>query len=158
VGMIGIIISPYSKKLRNGKNNPKNYPYWNKLVELLKKEGIYTIQIGLKNDNLIGADEFLFDLKLNEIRNLLYKYKNWISVDNFMGHFARFHGISGTVIFSRSNPKLFGYSENQNILKDEKYLRYNQYATWEESEYIEESFMKPEEILPIILNKVNSPK
>ena len=33
-----IIIAPYAQKLRNGKNNPKNYPfeYWTKLIELIQ--------------------------------------------------------------------------------------------------------------------------
>jgi len=27
-----ILISPYSKKLTNGKVNPKNYPYWKEVI------------------------------------------------------------------------------------------------------------------------------
>ena len=42
-----IIISPYSKPLRNGLNNPKNYPYWKELISLINEE---IIQVGVDGE------------------------------------------------------------------------------------------------------------
>ena len=63
-----IIISPYSRKLRNGKTNPKNFPHWEKLVKLLKEDGHTIIQVGVKGEKeLQGVDEVKFNLPLKEL-------------------------------------------------------------------------------------------
>ena len=33
-----ILIAPYSKPLRTGGNNPKNYPYWKELISQIQEE------------------------------------------------------------------------------------------------------------------------
>jgi len=41
-------------------------------------------------------------------------------------------------------------AENTNLLVDRKYLRENQFLIWEQCEYIEECFMKPNEVIKYI--------
>lgn len=48
-----IIISPYSKALRNGKTNAKNYPYWKELIELIKEP---IVQVGIDGEEQLVPD------------------------------------------------------------------------------------------------------
>lgn len=149
--MKNIIISPYSRKLRNDNNNAKNYPYWEELVLELKKLNFFVIQIGIIGEDFIkGVDEFQFNKSLEEIEELLKNSELFISVDNFLPHLAHSVGVNGVVIFSRSDPYIYGYKENANILKDRKYLREDQFGMWEHCEYIEDSFVSPSVIVSFI--------
>ena len=51
-----ILLSLSSRKLRNGKQNSKDYPYGNDLIELLKKEGFITVQARTDNDPILRTD------------------------------------------------------------------------------------------------------
>src|ERR1043166_6746209 len=130
-----ILISPYSKPLRNGKPNPKNYPYWEELVELLEKH-TYVIQVGGKGEELIkGVKMDYIGISLRALGKmissaLLNEIKLFISVDNFFPHMAHYYNRQCVVLWGQSDPKLFGYSENINLLKDRKYLRPNQFDVW----------------------------
>ena len=146
-----IIISPFSQKLNNKKNNPKNYPFWVQLIVELKKKGYYIIQIGRTGEEqLSNVDEVQFDLKLKDIENLIKECNNWISVDSFLPHLASHLNKPGIVLFSQSDRRIFGYNHNINLLKDEKYLRTNQFFIWEQAEYNEDAFVEPEIILSYI--------
>jgi ADP-heptose:LPS heptosyltransferase len=148
-----IIISPYSRKLRNGDKNPKDYPYWNELVQELKKKDFHIIQIGVEGEEFIqGVDEIKFNQPLKEIEELLKNCHAFISVDNFLPHMANCIGVRGVVLFSRSDPALFGYKENINLLKDSKYLRINQFDIWERCDYIEDAFIEPEMVVKAMLS------
>lgn len=146
-----IVISPYSRPLRNGKRNPKNYPYWNKLVKGLKEKGHRVVQIGVQGEHKIpGVDEVKLNMKLKDLKTLLLECDTWISVDNFLPHLAEHIKKPGIVIWGRSNPTNFGYAQNNNILKDVKYLRDEQFKWWEDVEYSEDVFVKPDVILKFI--------
>jgi len=141
-----IIISPYSKKLRNGNNNPKNYPYWEELVLLLKNDN-YIIQIGVDGEGFIkGCNEYKFNLSFKELEDLTLSCDSYISVDNFYPHFCNTIGKYGVVIWGQSNPKLFGYKNNINIFKNIKYFRDNQFFIWEQCKFKKDSFCSANEI------------
>ena len=108
-----ILISPYSRKLRNGKENPKNYPYWKELVSLLKKNDFYIIQTGISGESVIeGVDEVRFNLKLKDLKELILNSFIYISVDNFFQHYASSLKKRGIVLWSKSDPNIFGYDFN----------------------------------------------
>ena len=142
-----IIISPYSRKLRNGNNNPKNYPYWQKLIKLLKEDGHTIIQVG-SGDEIVfeGVDEVKFDLSLNDLTTLFQECDTWMGVDNFFQHFASHLEKPGIVIFGKSNPDIFGYKHNINILKDRANLRAKQFDIWEEEVFNKNVFPYAEEV------------
>ncbi len=145
-----IIISPYSRQLINESKNAKNYHYWEELTELLKEQEYKIIQIGTKDEITISSsDDLQIDLPLKAIAKLISESDLWISVDNFLPHFCNWKQIEtqGIVIFSKSDPEIFGYSQNINIFKDKKYFRENQFITWEEQEYDKNAFIDPREIL-----------
>lgn len=150
-----VVISPYSKRLRNDKENAKNYPYWPELVKLMKDQGMYVIQIGINGEKSIdGVDEERFNNPLAELEKLVKECDTWISVDNFFQHFCYTCNKPGIVLFGRSDPNIFGHKENINLLKDRKNLRERQFNIWEEVEYSKDVFVEPSVVMDSILRGV----
>lgn len=148
-----VVISPFAQALRNGKENPKNFPYWKELVALLVESNIKVIQIGSSKDNKIpGITDFRQNLKLSQIRELLKECDTWISVDSFLQHLnSNYERKQGVVIFSQSNPDIFGYKENINLLKHRKYLREKQFWLWEQCEFDADAFVSAETVHATVL-------
>lgn len=147
-----IIISPWSKRMRNGERNPKNYPYWKEVVSLLKSKGYYTIQVGITGEEEIGADRIIFDHSLDVLTGLIKDCYTWISVDNFFQHLGYLLDKKGVVIFGQSDPLIFGHNTNVNLLKDRKYLRELQFDIWERCQFREECFLPPGDIVKQVDN------
>ena len=144
-----IIISPWSQKLRNGNNNPKNYPYWKELIRLIDEP---IIQVGVAGEEQLVPD-CKFGLKLDELKDLILECRTWISVDSFFQHYCWDIGKPGIVLFGQSDPLIFGHPENINLLKDRKYLRDKQFWMWEQCEYNNEAFVVPEEVIKCLRDK-----
>ena len=138
-----IIIAPYAKKLRNGKNNPKNYPWWPDLISLIDEP---IVQIGVDGEKQL-VEDFRKDLSVPELYDLIEECRTWISVDSFFQHLAWDAGKPGIVLFGQSDPIIFGHPENINLLKDRKYLREQQFWLWEQCDYIEEAFVEPKDVV-----------
>jgi ADP-heptose:LPS heptosyltransferase len=141
-----IVISPYSKKLRNGKNNPKNYPYWKELVSLIEEP---IIQVGVEEEEQL-VDDFRKNLNLNELKTLVLQSRTWISVDSFFQHFCWDLDKPGIVLWGQSDPLIFGHSKNINLLKNRSYLREKQFWLWEQCDYKEDCFVKPKEVIKFL--------
>jgi ADP-heptose:LPS heptosyltransferase len=144
---MNIVISPYSRPMRNGKENPKNYPYWSELIALLKADGHTLIQIGLTGEMALDVHKVWFDLPLKEVKELLLASDTWISIDSWLQHLAHHLGKTGIVLYGQSDPLIFGYPENINLLKDRTYLRKHQFDIWESAEYNADAFISPDDIL-----------
>jgi ADP-heptose:LPS heptosyltransferase len=141
-----IIISPYAKALRNGQNNPKNYPYWKKLISKIDEK---IVQVGIEGEPQL-VDIFYTNQSMEQLAELIHQCRTWISVDSFFQHYAWDLGKPGIVLWGQSDPNIFGHPENINLLKDRKYLRENQFWMWEQCDYKKEVFVQPEEILKYI--------
>lgn len=150
-----IIISPYSRQLRGTtKLNPKNYPHWEELVKLLKEKNVEITQVGVMGEKEIpGVDKVVFNSSLKELKKLILECDTWVSVDNFFQHYCNLIGKSGIVLFGQSDPIIFGHLQNRNLLKDIKYLRPDQFNTWECATFIEEAFVEPRKVLNEILGE-----
>lgn len=144
-----IIIAPYAQKLRNGKQNPKNYPYWEELIKLIDEP---IVQVGIKGEKQL-VDDFRMNLPINELRKLIQECRTWIGVDSFFQHLAWDENKKGIVLWGVSDPLIFGHPENTNLLKDRSYLAANQFLWWELTEHNNERFVKPQEVMEY-LNKV----
>lgn len=147
-----IIISPYSKQLR-GKDtpHPKNYPFWPELIQLL--DGHEIIQIGVKGEGEL-VPTCKFNLSTPDLIELTKDMDCFISVENFFPHFVHFNfkgEKKGIVLFAKSDPEIYGYPENVNLLKDKKYLRYDQFGPWEYTDFIKEAFSEPQEVYESLL-------
>ena len=144
-----IIISPYSKALLSGKQNPKNYPYWEELIAQIDEP---IVQVGIAGEKQLVKD-FRQNLRISELRELIQECRIWISCDSFFQHLGWDEGKQGIVLWSVSDPLIYGHPENINLLKDRSYLTPNQFLWWESTEHKNERFVKPKEVLQY-LNKV----
>ena len=129
-----IIIAPWAKSLRNGKENAKNYPFWPELVKLLKQDGFNTIQIGIHGETDIGANEKRLNLSMGKLENLIKENSIVITVDSFIQHFCWYLNKPAIVIWGKSDPEIFGHPENINLLKDRVNLRLDPFRWWEDVE------------------------
>lgn len=138
-----IIIAPYAQKLRNGKENPKNYPYWKELIAIIDQP---IVQVGVKGEQQL-VEDFRLNLSISELTQLVQECKTWISVDSFFQHLCWDLKKPGIVIWSQSDPIIFGHKENINLLKDRSYLRKDQFHIWEQCEYNKDAFISPTQVL-----------
>jgi len=138
-----IIISPYAKALISGKQNPKNYPYWKELIAQIDEP---IIQVGIEGEVQLVKD-FRKNLRISELRKLLQECRTWISCDSFFQHLGWDEGKPGIVLWSVSDPLIYGHPENINLLKDRSYLAENQFLWWEWTEHKNERFVEPKIVL-----------
>jgi ADP-heptose:LPS heptosyltransferase len=161
-----VLISPFASALRNGKDSPKNFPHWKELVGMLLDE-YNVIQIGASKDSPIippfKSDlhsfatgqlpdfQFVQNAPLPQIRQMIKDTDTWISVDSFLQHMNEYYDRKkGIVIWSQSDPRIFGYKHNVNLLKDRKYLRDKQFWLWEQCEYNADAFVTAEEVFKAV--------
>lgn len=138
-----IIISPYSKFMRNGQQHPKNYPYWEEVISKVKEP---IVQVGVEGEFQL-VDDFRKNLPLDQLAQLVNECKTWMSCDSFFQHFCWDLGKKGIAIFGQSDPNIFGHPENINLLKDRKYLRDKQFWIWEQAEFKEDAFVEPNVVI-----------
>jgi ADP-heptose:LPS heptosyltransferase len=152
-----VIISPYARALRNGQANAKNYPFWKELIDALHAIDVHTYQIGLPGEMSLNCKQDMIGLSFQEIGQLVDHVDGWISVDNFFPHFVNYYNKKpGVVIWGKSDPNIFGYKQNVNILKDVKYLRHDQYNIWDSEPYDIEAFINPETIFHNVIELIEN--
>jgi hypothetical protein len=107
------------------------------------------VQIGQPGEEEIaGVGRFLVGLSLEGLSELVSKADAWISVDNFFPHFCHARGLrGGIVLWGKSDPRIFGYPENVNLLRDRRHLRNKQFDIWEAEEYEKHVFVSAEEVV-----------
>lgn len=138
-----IIISPYSKTLTNGKVNPKNYPYWEEVIAGINEP---IIQVGIEGEKQL-VNDFRKNLSIAELKEIILQCKTWISCDSFIQHLATSLGKQGIVLWSVSDPNIYGYPENINLLKSRDCLSKNQFLWWESVEFDANKFVAPEQVI-----------
>lgn len=141
-----IIISPYAQKLKNGKTNPKNYPYWKELIAQINEP---IIQVGIEGEEQLVPD-FRKNLSITELRQLIKDCRIWISCDSFFQHLGWSEGKQGIVLWSVSDPVIFGHPENINLLKSRDTLAENQFFWWDFYEHNPELFVEPDVVLKFL--------
>lgn len=150
---MNIITSPYAKKLREKDTpHPKNYPFWKELIPLLKDAGHTIIQIGVEGEEKL-VEDCRFGLSTKDLIDLCSNMDMFISVENFFPHFNHYNfkgEKGGIVLFGKSDPEIFGYPENINLLKDKKYLRWDQFGPWEMTDPVEDAFVKPDIVMKAV--------
>lgn len=138
-----IIIAPWSRQLRNGGLNPKNYPYWPELASMLPGK---VVQVGTSGETKL-VEDMRVNLSISELKALIDDCVTWISVDTFFQHLAWKYRKKGIVLWGPSDPIIYGHPENINLLADRKYLVDNQFLNWEQYQYDPERFVKPEVVI-----------
>lgn len=150
-----VMIAPFSNKLTTGEN-PKNFPHWIELVSLMRAFGIYTIQVGVTGEPLIGADEMAFNLTNDTLKKYIETTDTFISVDSFFQHFSAYYGKKGVVIFSQSDPNIFGHPLHVNVLKSRACLRPNQFNLWTQAEFNKDAFPSTKQVFEELLKLLDS--
>lgn len=142
-----ILFAPFAERQPwlNGSLSPKSYPWPKELAQLLEKEE-HLIQVGGENDEQV-TDDFRKNLSFREVGKLIHESRTGICVDSFLQHYYWYVDRRAIVIFSVSDPVIFGHKENLNLLKDRKYLRENQWDLYYSSQVNPEAFVSPEEVL-----------
>jgi hypothetical protein len=56
-------------------------------------------------------------------------------------------GKPGIVLWSVSDPLIYGHPENINLLKGREYLAPNQFLWWENYEHQNDAFVMPQEVV-----------
>jgi len=140
-----VLVSPFCRKMRNGQRNPKEYPWWPEVVQLLKEKEVDTEQLAVKDDpDLVGCTTRHNDLSATELRKIIEETNTWLSCDSFLPHFVNAYKLKpGVVVWGKSDPRVFGYMSNKNLLRDERCLREHQFNFWEEEQYDERVFVRP---------------
>jgi len=144
-----IIISPYSFHPQHA----KSYPYWHDLIPKISQLGYKLVQIGRAGEEpLPNMSDYWWSLPFNELERRVSNCRCWISVDNFLQHLCNCMPmiVPGIVIFGLSDPKVFGYHYNKNILKSTSFLRPRQFEVWPNAQLDANAFDKAD----IIFSKV----
>ena len=151
-----IVISPYSKPLRNGNPNPKNYPFFSDVVTSLVQKGYEVIQVGVAGEAILpGVSSTVFNAPLSQLQELVQTSSLWISIDNFFPHFAAVVCKKfGIVLWGKSDPNIFGHPENLNLLKSREYLKERQWEWWESEPYTADAFVVPETVVNAVTEAV----
>lgn len=138
-----ILIHPFARALRDGRPNPKNYPYWEELLSNINEP---VIQVGVGGEQQLVKD-FRKNLSLPELSELIKTCRTWIGVDSFFQHLCWDLGKPGIVLWGQSDPLIFGHPENLNLLKDRKYLRKDPFLIWDKVTNNPDAFISPDKIL-----------
>ena len=143
-----VIISPYSFN----PDHPKSYPFWPELIGMLRSRfpTYKYVQIGRRGElPLMNMDDYWWDLPLAGIQERIMGCRMWLSGDNFLQHMANTLPIrvKGIVLWGVSDPDLFGYEYNLNILRSPRYLRPDQFGIWTGFVKNNDSFDRPEATL-----------
>ena len=149
-----IVIAPFAAKLPTGILNAKNYHAWPELIALLNAEGHEVIQVaGHGEDRLEGTAMFLQAFPLDKLEEVLREADCWISVDSWLPHFcATMRLPTGIVLWSQSDPRIWGYKHNINLHKPE-YLRQWQYAPWYDVPHNSDAFVDPQTVMEALHGK-----
>jgi hypothetical protein len=143
-----IIVSPWSRH----KDNAKNYPYWNKLMFGLATKGWGLTQLGICDERKLDGCDYKWNLSLSDVEELVRAVGYFISCDNFLHHLAYSIGVQGVVLFGPSDPLIFGYPTQLNVLKNRDWLRKDQFGFYKDYvwEHSREGWYEAEEVLKIM--------
>jgi len=121
--MKSILIIPYSRTLPNKIENPKNYSKWQDLINLLINDNFKVYQLVFGQDEpTFNNVEMLCNYDEDKQYNILLQVNCWISVDSYFQHFAKYYNIPGVVIWTLSNPTIYGYPENMNLFSNSNFF------------------------------------
>lgn len=129
-----ILLAKGVAKLKNGNRNAKDYPYWDKLLFLLKEAGYQTKEV-------VG------EVPLKELDKLIKESLTVVCVDSFLQHYCWYLDKKAIVLWGKSDPLIFGHSENINLLKDRSFLRPDQWILWDKVPHEDKVFCAPEDIM-----------
>ena len=138
-----ILLNAWSRPLRSGKQNPKDYPWW---PQVLEKITAPVIQVAVRGEQAL-VDDVRWDLNLTDLAQLVDKCDTWLGVDSFFQHFCWDLNKPGIVLWGPSNPNIFGHEQNINLTLGPSAWRANQFLTWEQETHDPQRFVSASVVL-----------
>lgn len=138
-----ILLNAWSRPLRSGRQNPKNYPWW---PQVLARIVLPVTQVAVAGDPALVSD-VRWNLELSELAKLVDECHTWLAVDSFFQHFCWDRNNPGIVLWGPSNPHIFGHEENINLTLGQPAWRTNQFLTWEQEPVDIHKHVPPEQVL-----------
>lgn len=135
--MKSLAVIPYSRLLRNGVANPKNYTRMGEVLVLLRGEKVFTIQIGPSTEMSIGCDERVVTSTIRESMEALKRVDGFLTVDTYIPHLVKAKEkewerlIPGVVCWTVTHHKTFGYEDFENMYAERPTLTSCMTATME---------------------------
>lgn len=126
---------------RGNVDSPKSYPYWDELMQLIKHHEIKELK-GILTEQ--------------EIIDLVDWCDTWITIDSFLPHLCAFKKLKpGIVIWGKSDPEIFGYTHNTNLLRSRVNLRpgIDQFKWWNGVPHETRVFVSAKEVSKAIQDK-----
>jgi hypothetical protein len=126
---------------RGNFETPKSYPHWEELLKLI-------------NDHVFEVKELKGIVPEATIIDMVNWCDVWITVDSFLPHLCAFKKLKpGIVLWGKSDPNIFGYSHNVNLLKNRDNLRpgKEQFMWWKDVPYDKDIFVSPQEVVDRII-------
>lgn len=147
-----IILAPFSTRLSSGNPNPKNPPpgFWQIVVSKLVALGHEVVQIGMVGEERVeGVSQHFTNWPLQALREVLKGADCFLTIDSFLPHFVWAEKLNkrGVVIFSLSDPLIWGHPQNLNLLKSREYVRPLQFQDWLAPTYNADAFVSPDEVV-----------
>lgn len=136
-----IAIFPGAKYLSDGKLSAKYYPAWGKIIGCLQLLGHEVHQFGVPGDENLLCDKTVFTTNPLDVEKALGDYDLFIATDTWIQHMANYIDCKtpGIVLWSLSDPAIFGYKWFVNLAKPE-YFRKDQHAVWIGVEPVNDAF------------------
>ena len=120
--------------------NAKTYPFWEQLYPMLGQHEVKKIE-GM--------------LPEQAIMDLVNWCDIWISIDSFLQHLVAYKGLKrGIVLWGTSDPALFGYPTNINLVKSMGYMRPDQFFWWKDAPNTPDAFVSPQMVVAAIKSMV----
>jgi ADP-heptose:LPS heptosyltransferase len=77
----------------------------------------------------------------------------WMSCDSFLPHLCNAYNLKpGVVVWGKSDPKIFGYDKNINLVRDERCFRNSQFEPWENEQHDHRVFVRPNVVTNAVLS------
>jgi hypothetical protein len=138
-----ILLNAWSRPLRSGKQNPKDYPWW---PQVLAEITVPVVQVAVRGEQAL-VDDVRWDLDLTQLALLVKECSIWLGVDSFFQHFCWDLNKPGIVLWGPSNPNIFGHEQNVNLTLGSIAWRANQFLTWEQETHDANRFVSASVVL-----------
>src|SRR3989338_4160 len=97
---------------------------WIDLVQLLRKEGLFVLQLGKHQDTHIkGAYSLLGVTSPAQAIGLACRCSAIVTVDNFFVHVAHLVGVPAVVVWGPTDPHVYGYPEQIHLKGSREYCQ-----------------------------------
>ena len=146
--MAKIIVHLTTRARMPGIPSPKDYPFRLELIDKLKAQGHYLVQVGSAADAVLpGIDEAVLGRPLPEVEQLVKNADLFISIDSLLPHMANYLGKRGVVLWGRGDYRVFGYMHNINLIASENNIRPDRFGFWDNIVVTPDMFVSPDAVV-----------